>query len=71
MGEPLMRRILLDQSRPRGAEKRRGAVIQAALEDALTIPVQDQFDLISLDSLEQLAAFDARKCQVAEGHATA
>jgi DNA-directed RNA polymerase specialized sigma subunit len=33
----------------------------------LTIPVQQQFDLMALDrALEQLAAFDARKCQVVE-----
>jgi len=44
MGEPLMRRILLDQSRPRGAEKKDAAPsFHAALEDALTIPVQDPF----------------------------
>lgn len=59
----MMRRILVDHSRRRGAEKRGGAAFHAPLEDALTIPAQPQFDLIALDgALEQLAAFDARKC---------
>jgi RNA polymerase sigma factor (TIGR02999 family) len=63
----MMRRILVDHSRRHGAEKRGGAALHAPLDDALTIPVQQQFDLIALDAaLEQLAAFDARKCQVVE-----
>jgi RNA polymerase sigma factor (TIGR02999 family) len=63
----MMRRILVDHSRRRGAEKRGHAAIHVPLDDALTIPVQEQFDLIALDgALEQLAAFDARKCQVVE-----
>ena len=41
--------------------------MRAPLDDALSIPVEEQFDLIALDgALEQLAAFDARKCQVVE-----
>jgi RNA polymerase sigma factor (TIGR02999 family) len=63
----MMRRILVDHSRRHGAEKRGAAAVHAPLDDALTIPVQQQFDLIALDgALEQLAAFDARKCQVVE-----
>jgi RNA polymerase sigma factor (TIGR02999 family) len=63
----MMRRILVDHSRRHGAEKRGGARVPAPLDDALTIPVQEQFDLIALDgALKQLAAFDARKCQVVE-----
>ena len=63
----MMRRILVDYSRRRGAQKRGPAALHVPLDDALTIPVQDQFDLIALDSaLEGLAAFDARKCQVVE-----
>jgi RNA polymerase sigma factor (TIGR02999 family) len=63
----MMRRILVDYSRRRGARKRGGAAIRAPLDDALSIPVDEQFDLIALDgALEQLAAFDARKCQVVE-----
>jgi RNA polymerase sigma factor (TIGR02999 family) len=63
----MIRRILVDYSRRRGAEKRGGTALRAPLDDTLTIPVQEQFDLGALDNaLEQLAAFDARKCRVVE-----
>jgi RNA polymerase sigma factor (TIGR02999 family) len=63
----MMRRILVDYSRRRGAGKRRGGAVRAPLEEALTVPMQERFDLVALDSaLDQLAAFDARKCQVVE-----
>jgi RNA polymerase sigma factor (TIGR02999 family) len=63
----MMRRILVDYSRRRGAEKRGGAAHQVSLDDALTIPVQEKFDLAALDSaLDQLAACDERKCRVVE-----
>jgi RNA polymerase sigma factor (TIGR02999 family) len=63
----MMRRILVDDSRRRGAQKRGGTPVHAPLDDALIIPVPQQFDLAALDgALEQLAAFDARKCQVVE-----
>jgi RNA polymerase sigma factor (TIGR02999 family) len=63
----MMRRILVDHSRRHAAEKRGGAAIHAPLDDALTVPLQAQVDLVALDgALDQLAAFDARKCQVVE-----
>ena len=63
----MMRRILVDHSRRRGAGKRGGAGLRAPLDDALTIPVREQLDLVALDSaLDQLAAFDERKCRVVE-----
>ena len=50
------------RSRKRGSD-----VLHVPLDDALGIPVPEQFDLIALDgALDQLAAFDARKCQVVE-----
>jgi RNA polymerase sigma factor (TIGR02999 family) len=62
----MMRRILVDSSRRRGAAKR-GPGMHVTLDDALTVPVQEQFDLLALDgALEQLAVFDSRKCQVVE-----
>ena len=62
-----MRRILVDYSRRRGAEKRRAPGAQTSLDDALGIPVEEHVDLIALDdALEQLAAFDDRKCKVVE-----
>jgi RNA polymerase sigma factor (TIGR02999 family) len=63
----MMRRILVDYSRRHRSEKRGGTPDRGALEDALTIPVPQQVDLIELDgALEQLATLDARKCQVVE-----
>ena len=63
----MMRRILVDYSRRRDAEKRGPAAVHVQLDDALGIPVGDQVDLIALDdALDQLAVFDSRKCQVVE-----
>jgi RNA polymerase sigma factor (TIGR02999 family) len=63
----MMRHILVDHSRRHSADKRGGALVHAPFDAVLTIPVQEQVDLIELDrALEQLAAFDARKCQVVE-----
>ncbi|MEO7650359.1 MAG: ECF-type sigma factor [Bryobacteraceae bacterium] len=63
----MMRRILVDYSRRHGAAKRGGSPLQAALEAALTVPVQEKLDLVALDgALDELAAFDERKCRVVE-----
>jgi len=63
----MMRRILVDYSRRHGAEKRGSGAIHLRLDDALRIPVAEGSDLLALDgALEELAAFDARKCQVVE-----
>jgi RNA polymerase sigma factor (TIGR02999 family) len=63
----MMRRILVDYARRRAAEKRGGSAVRTPLEDALAIPVQGGVDLVALDdAMEQLHAFDARKCQVVE-----
>jgi RNA polymerase sigma factor (TIGR02999 family) len=63
----MMRRILVDHSRRRRAEKRGGLAVPLELDEALTIPLEQPLDLVALDgALEQLAAFDARKCQVVE-----
>ena len=63
----MMRRILVDYSRRRGAEKRGSGAIHLRLDDALHIPIAAPSDLLALDgALEELAVFDARKCQVVE-----
>jgi RNA polymerase sigma factor (TIGR02999 family) len=63
----MMRRILVDYSRRHGADKRGGDAVRTPLEEALAVPMKGRFDLIELDgALDQLAAFDARKCQVVE-----
>jgi RNA polymerase sigma factor (TIGR02999 family) len=62
-----MRRILVDYARRRDAEKRGSGAIPVPLDDALLVPVPEQFNLLALDdALDRLAAFDARKCQVVE-----
>jgi len=63
----MMRRILVDYARRRGAEKRGGAAVRLPLDDAVGLPASDRFDLLAVDgALDELAAFDARKCQVVE-----
>ena len=63
----MMRRILVDYSRRRHAEKRDAEVVPLELEEAITIALNHPDRLVSLDSaLEDLAAFDERKCQVVE-----
>jgi RNA polymerase sigma factor (TIGR02999 family) len=63
----MMRRILVDYSRRRGAKKRGESPVQTTLDSALALPVDDKLDLLALDeALEQLAAVDSRKCQVVE-----
>jgi RNA polymerase sigma factor (TIGR02999 family) len=63
----MMRRILVDYSRRRGAQKRGSGAIHVPLDDALALPIHEHLNLAALDgALEQLAAFDARKCQVVE-----
>jgi RNA polymerase sigma factor (TIGR02999 family) len=63
----MMRRILVDYSRRRGAGKRGSGTVHVPLDDALSIPMPRGCDLVALDgALEQLATFDARKCQVVE-----
>ena len=64
----MMRRILVDHSRRHDADKRGGGAVRAPLEEALTVPMQERFDMVALDSaLDQLAAFDARKSRIADG----
>ena len=63
----IMRHILVDYSRRHGAVKRGGSAPHIPLQDALAIPVPNDFDLLALDeALEELAAFDERKCRVVE-----
>lgn len=62
-----MRRILVDYARRRGADKRGAEAVHVGIDEALTIPLTQPFGLVALDgALEELAQFDARKCQVVE-----
>jgi len=61
----MRRRILVDYARRRGAKKRGGEAVRLPLDDAIGPPVSERFDLLAVDGgLEELASFDARKCQV-------
>lgn len=63
----MIRRILVDHARQKSAAKRGGKVHPQPLEEALTIPVQPEVDLVTLnEAMEELAAFDLRKSQVVE-----
>lgn len=67
----VMRRILVDFARRRGAEKRGGDVDRVALEEAdlaaLPAADTDAVEMLALDAaLERLAAFDARKARILE-----
>ena len=63
----MMRRILVDAARARGAEKRGGDVVKVELDEAADkLPARGD-QLIALDdALTALAAFDERKARVVE-----
>jgi RNA polymerase sigma factor (TIGR02999 family) len=63
----MMRRVLVDYARRRGARKREGARNLVPLEDALVSVEQESEMLVSLDeALTRLAERDARLVQVVE-----
>ena len=63
----MIRRILVDHAREKSAAKRGGGMQPQQLDEALTIPVQPELDLVTLsEAMEELAAFDLRKSQVVE-----
>ena len=63
----VMRRILVDHARTRGAQKRGGTAERVTLDEALAVGVDQRQDYVALDdALNALAAIDARKGQVVE-----
>ena len=63
----VMRRILVDWSRSRQADKRGGDLRLVEIQDALAVAVGSGTDLAALDdALKALAAVDPRKSQVVE-----
>jgi RNA polymerase sigma factor (TIGR02999 family) len=63
----MMRRILVDHARARNMAKRSGAWARVTLAAVATGDRPRDVELLDLDkALEELAAFDARKSQVAE-----
>ncbi|MBP9144650.1 MAG: RNA polymerase subunit sigma-70, partial [Thermoanaerobaculia bacterium] len=65
----LIRRILVDHARERGAEKRAGGAIRVELTDDLAIEAPEDIDLLGLDrALERLANLDPRATEVVGMH---
>ncbi len=63
----IMRRILVDYARTRGAAKRGGGALVAPLEEAWVAAVEPNTDVVAVDAaLETLAKFDPRKARVVE-----
>ena len=63
----LMRRVLVDHARTRGAQKRGGRAQRVTLTDAVLMAAAPSEELIDLDrALDALAAVDARKAKVVE-----
>jgi RNA polymerase sigma-70 factor, ECF subfamily len=67
MSARLMRRVLVDLARSRGANKRGGGTVCVSLDDATIGTGADDADVIRLDdALHDLAALDERKSRVVE-----
>jgi RNA polymerase sigma factor (TIGR02999 family) len=67
MSARLMRRVLVDLARARGADKRGGGAVRVTLDEAAIGGVAPDADVIRLDdALQALAALDDRKSRVVE-----
>jgi RNA polymerase sigma factor (TIGR02999 family) len=68
MSARLMRRVLVDLARSRGADKRGGGAVRVTLNDAaLGGGLEPEADVIRLDdAIQALAALDDRKSRVVE-----
>jgi RNA polymerase sigma factor (TIGR02999 family) len=63
----LMRDVLVEHARSRGAAKRGAGVANISLDEALGIPQQKNVDVLLLDeALTRLAELDERQCRVVE-----
>jgi len=63
----MMRQILVDHARRRGARKRGGDVTAVSLNTAVEAPEIPIVDLLALDqALDELSALDPRLCRVVE-----
>ncbi|MDR3699164.1 MAG: sigma-70 family RNA polymerase sigma factor [Candidatus Sulfopaludibacter sp.] len=63
----MMRRILVDFARARGAEKRGGGAVRFSVKESIDGMVDRSAELIALDeTLDALARLDPRKAQVIE-----
>jgi RNA polymerase sigma-70 factor (ECF subfamily) len=63
----VMRRILVDHARTRGAQKRGGPAARVTFDEALVVTNEPRADFVALDdALKALAVFDERKSRVIE-----
>jgi RNA polymerase sigma factor (TIGR02999 family) len=63
----LMREILVDHARTRGAAKRGGNNLTLTLDEAVAMPKKQELDLIAVnDALNSLAALDPRQSRIVE-----
>jgi len=63
----IMRRILVDHARARGAHKRGGGDARVTFDEALVVTAEARENFVALDdALEALAKFDERKSRVVE-----
>lgn len=63
----LMREILVDHARSRGAAKRGANGITLTFDEAVALPQRREMDLVSLDhALNSLAAMDPRQSQIVD-----
>lgn len=63
----LMRQILVDYARRRGASKRGSGVCMLTLDDAVALPQRKDVDIVALDdALNTLAEIDPRQSRVVE-----
>lgn len=63
----LMRRILVDHSRMKRAQKRGGDSVTLVLDENLAVPTERELDLVALDdALNALAAIDERQAKLVE-----
>jgi RNA polymerase sigma-70 factor (ECF subfamily) len=67
MSARLMRRVLVDLARSRGADKRGGGAVRVTFDEAAIGGLAPDADVIRLDdALKALAALDDRKSRVVE-----
>jgi RNA polymerase sigma factor (TIGR02999 family) len=67
MSARLMRRVLVDLARSRGADKRGGGAVRVTFDEAAIVGVGPEADVIRLDdALQALAVLDERKSRVVE-----
>ena len=63
----LMRQILVDHARSRGAAKRGASCLTLSFDEAVALPRRPEMDLVTLDeALKQLEVMDPRQSQIVD-----